>query len=146
MGCLWTQRWSQQQTRRNKFHLLIFLLIFLNQLYMFRTTNSPILRSNFWLYIQLLVQCTDIAVDWQQYRCIVPKALYTVKKCSWGWASLSPETCRADLKRSMNGICCIVVLMMHDLTNIKYSAIFTLSDWGKSQRTLWITVDYQAEF
>ena len=36
------------------------------------------------------------------------------------------ETCRADLKRSINGICCnllvvfIVVLMMHGLTNIKF--------------------------
>jgi hypothetical protein len=35
----------------------------------------------------------------QQYRCIVPKAVYTVKKCSWGWANLSFETRRADLKR-----------------------------------------------
>jgi len=59
----------------------------LNQLYMFRATNSPIFRSMFWLYIQLLVQCTDIAEGWQQYRCIVPKAVYTVKKCSWIWAS-----------------------------------------------------------
>ena len=24
---------------------------------------------------------------------------HTVKKCSWGWANLSPETCRADLKK-----------------------------------------------
>jgi len=33
---------------------------------MFRATNSPIFRSTFWLYIQLLVQCTDIAADrWQ---------------------------------------------------------------------------------
>ena len=39
----------------------------LNQPYMFRTTDSPILRSNFWLYIQLLVQCTDTAAD----RCTV---------------------------------------------------------------------------
>jgi len=31
------------------------LLIFLNQLYMFRATNSPIRRNAFWLYIQLLV-------------------------------------------------------------------------------------------
>ena len=30
---------------------------------MFRATNSSILRSNFWLYIQLLVQCTDTAAD-----------------------------------------------------------------------------------
>ena len=52
-----------------------------------------------------MVQCTDTAVDRyhggtgrQQCRCIVPKAVYTVKKCSWGWKNLSPETCRADLK------------------------------------------------
>ena len=35
-------------------------------------------------------------------RCIVPKAVYTVKKCSYGWANLSPETCRAELKRLIN--------------------------------------------
>ena len=28
--------------------------------------------------------------------------LYIVKKCSWGWANLSPETGRADLKRLIN--------------------------------------------
>ena len=33
----------------------------------------------------------------------------TVKKCSWGWASLSPETCRNDLERSVNVICCILL-------------------------------------
>ena len=77
---------------------------------MFRATNPPILRSTFWLYIQLLVQCTDIAAGRQQYRCIAPKAVYIVKKCSWGWAGLSPETCRADLKRSINGICCILLV------------------------------------
>ena len=42
---------------------------------MFWVTNSPILRSTFGLYIQLLVQCTDTAA----YRCMVPKAAYTVK-------------------------------------------------------------------
>jgi len=42
---------------------LFRLLIFLIQPYMFRATNSPILRSNFWLCIQLLVQCTDTAAD-----------------------------------------------------------------------------------
>jgi len=35
--------------------------------------------------------------SWQHCRCIVPKAVYAVKKCSWGWANLSPETCRAEL-------------------------------------------------
>jgi len=29
---------------------------------------------------------------------IVPKAVYTVNKCSWRWANRSPETCRADLE------------------------------------------------
>ena len=100
-----TTMWAT--TRCNRFRLLIFL----NQLYMFRATNSPIFRSTFWLYIQLLVQCTDIAVTGrQQYRCIVPKAVCRVKKCFWGWASLSPETCRADLKRPMNEICCILLV------------------------------------
>jgi len=33
----------------------------------------------------------------QQCPCIVPKAVYTVKKCSWGWANLSLETCSAEL-------------------------------------------------
>jgi len=56
----------------------------------------------------------------------MPKAVYTVKKCSWGLASLSPETCEFDLKRSVNGICCslsvayIVVLTMHGLTDVKF--------------------------
>jgi len=29
----------------------------------------------------------------QQCRCNVPKAVCTVKKCSWGLANMSPETC-----------------------------------------------------
>jgi hypothetical protein len=33
----------------------------------------------------------------QQRRCILPKAVHTVKNYSWGWANLSPGTCRADL-------------------------------------------------
>jgi hypothetical protein len=38
---------------------------------MFRATNSPILRSNFCLYIQLLVQCTDTAADrWHERSAI----------------------------------------------------------------------------
>ena len=62
----------------------------------------------------------------QQCRCIVPKAVHTVKKCSWGWANLSPETCRADFKKiNKRKSCCIllvgyiVVLVMHGDTNIK---------------------------
>jgi len=72
------------------------LLIFLIQHYMFRATNSPILRSIFWLCIHLLVQCTDTAADRyctgrQQCRCIVPKALYAVKNCYWGWRICCPK-------------------------------------------------------
>ena len=65
---------------------------------MFRAKNSTILRSYFWLYIHFLVQCTDTAAD----RCIVPKAVHTIKKSSWGWANLSPATCRDELNRLIN--------------------------------------------
>ena len=62
---------------------------------MFRAINSPILRSTFLTVYTAFVQCTGR----QQCRCIVTKAVCTVKKCSWGWANLSPETCRADFRR-----------------------------------------------
>jgi hypothetical protein len=58
----------------------------------------------------MLLTGDNLVTGQQQYRCIVPKAVHTVKKCSLGWASLSPETCRADLKRSINGICCILLV------------------------------------
>ena len=102
----------KQSTRCDNF----LLLIYLNLLYMLRATNSPIFRNTFWLYIQLLVQCTDIAAE----ICICNK------RCSWRWASLSPETCRADSNRSIKENCgillvpYIVVLMMHGLTNVKF--------------------------
>ena len=78
---------------------LFRLLIFLIQPYMFRATNSLILRSTFWLHVQLLVQCTDIAAD---------------RRRGWdgtsGWANLSPETCRAELKRLINEkVVCILL-------------------------------------
>ena len=43
--------------------LFRLLILFLNQPYIIRATNSPILRSTLWLPIQLLVQCTDTAAD-----------------------------------------------------------------------------------
>ena len=63
----------------------------------------------------------------QQCRCIVPKAVCTVKNCSCGWANLSPETCRADLKRLINEKVVQFVgylhrctkMMQHGRTNIK---------------------------
>ena len=69
------------------------------------------------MYVQLLVQCTDTAADRQQCRCIVPKAVYTVKKCSWGWANLSLETCRAELKRLINEKVLHLVGYLHRFTN-----------------------------
>ena len=97
----------------------IFSLFISEMLYMFRAVPPPIIR-NTQLCIQLQVLSTNTATGWyrgwdlvtgrQQYRCIVPKAVYTVKNCSWRRASLSPETCRADLKRSLNGICCILLV------------------------------------
>ena len=63
-------------------------------------------------------------------RCnVYQKLCIHSEKCSWRWASLSPETCRAvlksSIKRSIKGICCILlvaniaVLTMHGLINIK---------------------------
>jgi len=59
--------------------------------------EDVIMLNTTWLY-------TDAAV-WeyggtgrQQCQSIVPIAIYTVKKCSWEWANLSPETWWADLK------------------------------------------------
>ena len=99
------------------------LLIFLIQPYMFRATNLPILRSTFWLYIQLLVQCTGR----QQCRCIVPKVVYTVKKCSWGWANLSPETCTAELKKIKKRKSCCILLVIYIVVLKWYTVTQTLS-------------------
>ena len=52
-----------------------------------------------------MILYTDIATDWchgwdgtafrQQYRWTISEAVNTVQ-CSWWWAKISPETCRAD--------------------------------------------------
>ena len=102
---VWPCITSTMMNATNKMQQLFRLLIFLNQPYMFRATNSHILRSNFWLYMQLLVQCTDTAADrWHRSAPVgaLSQKLHIVKKCSWGCANLLPETCRADLKRSIN--------------------------------------------
>ena len=83
------------------------LLFIPNQLYMFRATSSPIIRST-WLYLQLLTLSTDIAAGWchgwdgtcqfhlirdtsrQQYRWTISEVVNTVK-CSWWWAKTLPE-------------------------------------------------------
>ena len=62
-------------------------------------------------------KCTDIAADrwpchWSAAISVhCTKAVYTVTKCFWRWASLSPETCRTNsnrsIKRSISGIGCL---------------------------------------
>ena len=76
----------------------------------------------------------------QQCRCIVPKAVYTVKKCSWGWANLSPETCWAELKRLINNKVVASCWYLHSFTH----DIF-LPDWCNNlltpyQQSCWIFI------
>ena len=87
-------------------------------------TESNIHFDYIYLWLQLTCQNTfnyNLSLQF-----IVPKVVYTVKKCSWGWANLSPETCRAYLKRLINEkfvillVAYIVVLVMHGHTNIKH--------------------------
>jgi hypothetical protein len=133
---LFVQR-CKQPTRYNIFHLLIFLLIYLNLLCMFPATNSPIIRST--------LDCIYTFGTIHRYCCNI-SALYQTciysLKCSWWWAILSPETCRADsnrsIKRSINEKCCIllvayiIVLIMHILTNFKFRNYLYLFLWGLS--------------
>ena len=83
-------------------------------------------EHSFWLCIQLLVHCTDTAADRQQSRCIVPKAVYIVKKS----ASEDGRICRTKHlgwfkninKRKICRILLvtyILLLVMHGRTNIK---------------------------
>jgi len=73
---------------------LFRLLIFLIQPNMFRATNSPILRSTFWLYVQLLVQCTDTAADrchGYLYKCI-PFARLAFMNLMFVWPCITCTT------------------------------------------------------
>jgi hypothetical protein len=87
-------------------------------------------QEHFWLYIQLLVQYnaptllqTGDTVEMELHG--VPsqpchwsatvsvhcaKSCIYSQKCSWGWANLSLETCRVNLKRPINGIFCILLV------------------------------------
>jgi hypothetical protein len=109
----------EQPTRCDKFRLLILL----NQSYIFRETNSPILIStfdctySFWYNAPTLLPTGDtVGMELVPSRPCHQSAAVSVhctkscvyrKKCSWGWAKLSPETCRVDLKGSISGICCL---------------------------------------
>jgi len=93
-----------------------------------------------------LVQRTDIATDrWQGWdgtrlschrlaaisvHCT--KSCIYSQKCSWRWASLSPETCRADsnisIRRSIYENCCILLLAyIVNLFSLKTFFFFTFS-------------------
>jgi hypothetical protein len=93
----------------NKMQQRFRLLIFLNQPYMFRATNSPILRSTFdgiyscWYSAPTLLPTG--ATVWHRSAALwvhCTKSCIYSQKCSWGWANMSLETCRADLKRLIN--------------------------------------------
>jgi len=108
------ERRRKQPTRRNNFRLLIFLLIYLNLRYMFRATNSPIFRSTFDCIYRFGTMhrrcCWPVGSN---IGALYQNCIYS-KKCSWRWASLSPETCSADwnrsIKRSINENCCILLV------------------------------------
>jgi hypothetical protein len=126
---------------------LFRLLIFLNQPYTFRATNLPILRSTFWLYIQLWYDAPTLLLTGamvemelfhlnrgtsrQQCRCTVPKAVYRVKKWSWGWANLLPETCRVDVKILMNekvvASCYLLIWLYCSGIHCRSCAVFDVS-------------------
>ena len=99
---------------------------FLECIYYFWYNAPTLLPTGAMVEMELKVHL-DRGTSRQYCRCIVAKAVYTFKKCSWGWANLSPETFRADLKRIIKQKgCCIllvvyfIVLKMHGQTNIKY--------------------------
>jgi hypothetical protein len=89
---VFSQQRCKEPIRCNKFRLLIFL----NQPYILRATNSPILRStfdciySFWYNATTLLPTSNAfemyleshlngVTGRQQCLCIVPKAVYTVK-------------------------------------------------------------------
>ena len=94
------------------------LLIFLNQPYMFRATNSPILRSTFWLHIQLLAAVSVHCAKSCMYSQKVLLSMGEFVARNMGWFK----------KKNKGKICIflvtyIVVLVMHGHTNIKERCI-----------------------
>ena len=123
--CIIHYKFCKQPTRCNKFRLFVFYWSFQIRSTCFGRQTRPSSGALFdCIYSFGTMHRWSAAIS---VHCT--KAVYTVKKCSWRWASLSPETRRADLKRSikrlMKGICCIllvayiVAVMMHGLTNVK---------------------------
>ena len=116
---------------RNRWPTRCNFLVYLfapNQLYMFSATLSPIIRSP-WLYLQLLIQSTYVAVGRyhgrdefhlvhdtirQQYQWTISEAVNTVK-CSWWWAKTSPEIFRADCIQINKLKICILFVIDYEL-------------------------------
>ena len=75
------------------------------------------LQEHFRLYIQLRYNAPMLLSTGDKVGSNIgalyctKSCIYSQKKCSWRWASLSPETCTADsnrsIKRSINENCCI---------------------------------------
>jgi hypothetical protein len=76
---------------------------FIDQLYMFRATVSPFLSSNLTV-CTALVQCTDLLPTGDTAEMELPTVVPSQP------AKTSPETCRADLRGSVNGNCCILLV------------------------------------
>ena len=150
--CLWDraslEQRCKQPSRCNNFRLLIFLLTYLNLLYMFRATISPIFRSTFdciYSFGTMHRYCcrpvTSLRRNCSYIVALYQSCIYS-QKCSWRWVKLSPETCRADsnrsIKRSIKENYCIllvayiVVLMTHSLTNVKRPNQFLLFETSRA--------------
>ena len=114
-----------------------FLFILLSLHYMFQTTVSPIFRSTltaytaFWNNVPTLLSAADqghrldliCVTGWQQTAELehCSKKLYKQSKCSWRWAKLSPETCRASLKESIKQILLHLVVCWYHCTSVARS-------------------------
>ena len=132
----------------NVFRLLIFF--FSNSSTCFGRQTPPSSGAlfeciySFWYNTPILLPtCDKVEMDEfhltfvtgrQQYRHIAPKAVYTVKKCSWAWTSLSPETCSDVLKRSINGICFILLVAYIVVLTVISFTIFISALWWVTQK------------
>jgi hypothetical protein len=78
---------------------------------MFRAINSPVLRGTFdCIYSFWYNAPTLLPTSRQQCRCIVPKAVCTVKSAPEDGRIYHPKHVGLILKRSINGICCILLV------------------------------------
>jgi hypothetical protein len=90
----------------------------------------------------------------QQCRCIVPEALYTVKRSPEDGLICRPKHVRADLKSSINGIyrillvAYIVVLVTHgqaNISEIKYHFRLKVQDLFVAECNVFMDNHYEIE-